>query len=58
MANDLAIVRRIIRDLDLLPGQTPARTPIIRLGGLTNRVYRIGAGDTVYGPRRPGKGTV
>lgn len=57
MANDLAIVRRIIRDLDLLPGQTPARTPIIRLGGLTNRVYRIGAGDTVYCLRLPGKGT-
>jgi thiamine kinase-like enzyme len=58
MANDeLAIVRRLIRELGLVPGQSPFNGPIIRLGGLTNRVYRIGEGASALCLRLPGKGT-
>jgi len=57
MSNDeLATVRRLIRDLGLLPA-TSVHVPVIRLGGMTNRVYRIGEGGAALCLRLPGKGT-
>ncbi|HMN88175.1 MAG TPA: choline/ethanolamine kinase family protein [Bauldia sp.] len=55
--DDLATVRRFIRELDLVPGPSPFTGPIIRLGGQTNRVYRIGEGAAALCLRLPGKGT-
>jgi thiamine kinase-like enzyme len=55
MSDDLAAARKLIRGLKL--GLDPDTVEIVRLGGLTNRVYRAGVGSGALCLRFPGKGT-
>ena len=57
MHDDTITARQLIRALDLFPGAAPDAVTVERLGGLTNRVYRIGAGERRLCLRLPGKGT-
>ena len=57
MPDDTAAIRDIVDRLALFPGVTPAAIAIDRLGGQTNRVYRIAHGDVALCLRLPGKGT-
>lgn len=50
---DTATIRELLHGLGLLPPDTQ----IERLGGLTNRVYRVGEGAEALCLRLPGKGT-
>jgi thiamine kinase-like enzyme len=54
-AADIAKARALVADLDLFTGAAPV--PVIRLGGLTNRVYRVGEDEEAVCVRFPGKGT-
>jgi len=55
MTDDIAIARELVGKLGLF--NDPSNAPVTRLGGLTNRVYRVGQnGDSVC-LRLPGKGT-
>ena len=54
MDDDVAEAGRIVRKLNLLP---PGDIAVTRLGGLTNRVYRVASGDVALCLRFPGKGT-
>ncbi len=55
MSDDLAAAHSLIRELKL--GIDADTVEIVRLGGLTNRVYRIGTGRDALCLRFPGKGT-
>jgi thiamine kinase-like enzyme len=57
MDEDIATVRALIGDLTLFAGVTAATVPIVRIGGMTNRVYRVGDGADALCMRLPGKGT-
>ena len=57
MEEDLAAARTLITELDLFPGQAPETIAMVRLGGMTNRVYRLGEGPSAVVVRFPGKGT-
>jgi thiamine kinase-like enzyme len=52
---DIAAARNLVRDLGLFADA--ASVPVVRLGGLTNRVYRVGEGNGAVCLRFPGKGT-
>jgi thiamine kinase-like enzyme len=54
---DITSVHGIIRDLGLFPDLPPDAVPVMRLGGLTNRVYKVGNGAGALCLRLPGKGT-
>lgn len=49
--------RAVLATIPALAGLDPAGAGITRLGGLTNRVFRIDAGGARYCLRLPGKGT-
>ena len=51
--DDITAARRLVADL----GLADASAPVVRLGGLTNRVYRVGEGEGAVCIRFPGKGT-
>jgi thiamine kinase-like enzyme len=53
MNDDVAAARALLAAL----GLAKRDAPIVRLGGLTNRVYRVGKGDNALCIRLPGKGT-
>jgi thiamine kinase-like enzyme len=55
MTDDIRAARDLVGRLGLLPD--PGSVEIARLGGLTNRVYRIGTGEGALCLRLPGKGT-
>ena len=55
--DDTATLRQIIDRLALFPGAAPDALSIRRMGGQTNRVYRIADGARVLCLRLPGKGT-
>ena len=56
--DDTVTIRQLIERLSLFPGAPPDALAIERLGGQTNRVYRISDGrDRVLCLRLPGKGT-
>jgi thiamine kinase-like enzyme len=55
MTDDIVSARELIGNLGLF--KDPSTVPIERLGGLTNRVYRIGSGGDSLCLRLPGKGT-
>jgi len=57
MHDDTITIRQLIDRLALLPGTRPDALTIDRLGGQTNRVYRIGNGTDALCLRLPGKGT-
>jgi thiamine kinase-like enzyme len=57
MHDDTVTIRQLIDRLSLFPGAAPDAISIDRLGGQTNRVYRIGDGKDVLCLRLPGKGT-
>lgn len=54
-SEDVAVARALAADLDLFGDA--ATVPVVRLGGLTNRVYRVGEGADAVCLRIPGKGT-
>jgi thiamine kinase-like enzyme len=54
-AGDVAAARALVADLDLFA--KAGSVPVVRLGGLTNRVYRVGEGEEAVCLRIPGKGT-
>jgi thiamine kinase-like enzyme len=56
-ADDISVARRLVCELGLLPGSVADAIPVVRLGGLTNRVYRVGDGKDALCLRLPGKGT-
>ena len=56
MEDDVTTIRALIADLGLFSGDAAA-IPILRIGGMTNRVYRVGEGDDALCLRLPGKGT-
>jgi thiamine kinase-like enzyme len=51
--DDIAAIHELLRDLDIVRPDAA----IERLGGLTNRVYRVGSGEDALCLRLPGKGT-
>lgn len=55
--DDAITVHRLTQELALFPGASPDRLTINRLGGQTNRVYRVGNGRDALCLRLPGKGT-
>jgi thiamine kinase-like enzyme len=55
--NDISVARRLVGELGLLPGFAADAIPVVRLGGTTNRVYRVGDGKDALCLRLPGKGT-
>jgi thiamine kinase-like enzyme len=55
MSDDIAAARALLRELKL--GLDADTVEIVRLGGLTNRVYRIGSGSDALCLRFAGKGT-
>ena len=55
MTEDIAAARELVGKLGLF--SNAATVEITRLGGLTNRVYRIGSGNGALCLRFPGKGT-
>lgn len=55
--SDLASAQAAIARVPFLNRVDPAALDIERLGGLTNRVFRVRAGAEVYCLRVPGKGT-
>ena len=57
MHDDTITLRQLIDRLALFPGASPDALTIDRLGGQTNRVYRVGDGKDVLCLRLPGKGT-
>jgi len=57
MHDDTGAIRDIVGRLALFPGAVPEALSIRRMGGQTNRVYRIAAGDEALCLRLPGKGT-
>lgn len=57
MHDDTAAIRDIVGRLALFPGAAPEALSIRRMGGQTNRVYRIAAGEEALCLRLPGKGT-
>ena len=57
MHDDTVTIRQLIDRLALFPGASPDAISINRLGGQTNRVYRVGNGRDVLCLRLPGKGT-
>jgi len=57
MHDDTVTIRQLINGLALFPGARPDALTIDRLGGQTNRVYRVGDGKDVLCLRLPGKGT-
>jgi thiamine kinase-like enzyme len=57
MHDDTITLRQIIDRLGLFPGACPDAVTIDRLGGQTNRVYRVGDGKDALCLRLPGKGT-
>ncbi len=57
MHDDTVTIRQLIDRLALFPGAAPDAISIDRLGGQTNRVYRIADGNDVLCLRLPGKGT-
>ena len=54
---DIEAARTAVHDIDLFPGVAGADVEISRLGGLTNRVFRVAHGEKEYCLRLPGKGT-
>lgn len=57
MHDDTVTIRQVIDRLSLFPSASPDALTIDRLGGQTNRVYRVGDGQTLLCLRLPGKGT-
>jgi thiamine kinase-like enzyme len=57
MHDDTITLRQLIDRLGLFPGARPDALTIDRLGGQTNRVYRVADGNDVLCLRLPGKGT-
>jgi len=57
MHDDTITIRQLVDRLALFPGTRPDALTIDRLGGQTNRVYRIGNGTDALCLRLPGKGT-
>jgi thiamine kinase-like enzyme len=57
MHDDTITIRQLIGRLALFPGAAPDVIRIDRLGGQTNRVYRVGDGKEALCLRLPGKGT-
>jgi thiamine kinase-like enzyme len=57
MDDDIATARGLIGDLGLFAGVPIDAVPVVRIGGLTNRVYRVGEGEGALCLRLPGKGT-
>jgi thiamine kinase-like enzyme len=57
MHDDTITIRQLIDRLALFPSASPDAISIDRLGGQTNRVYRVGNGRDVLCLRLPGKGT-
>lgn len=55
--DDTAAIREIVARLALFPGAAPEALSIRRMGGQTNRVYRIAGGKEALCLRLPGKGT-
>lgn len=56
-ADDASVARRLVGELGLFPGIAAEAIPVVRLGGTTNRVYRVGDGKKALCLRLPGKGT-
>lgn len=56
-ADDASVARRLVGELGLFPRIVAEAIPVVRLGGLTNRVYRVGDGKDALCLRLPGKGT-
>ncbi len=54
---DIEAARAAVHEIDLFPGVAGADVEISRLGGMTNRVFRVAHGDKDYCLRLPGKGT-
>ncbi len=57
MHDDTITLRQLVDQLALFPGASPEALTIDRLGGQTNRVYRVDDGKTLLCLRLPGKGT-
>jgi len=57
MHDDTITLRQLVDRLALFPGSPPDALTIRRLGGQTNRVYRVGDGKDVLCLRLPGKHT-
>ncbi|HET7715997.1 MAG TPA: phosphotransferase [Bauldia sp.] len=57
MHDDTVAIRQLVDRLSLFPGSSPDAIAIDRLGGQTNRVYRVGNGRDMLCLRLPGKGT-
>jgi thiamine kinase-like enzyme len=57
LQDDTITIRRLIDRLGLFPSATPDVLAVERLGGQTNRVYRVANGRDAVCLRLPGKGT-
>jgi thiamine kinase-like enzyme len=55
MSDDIAVVRELVSGLGLMEATDDLQ--VLRLGGLTNRVYKAGSGPAALCVRLPGKGT-
>lgn len=54
---DIAQARAAIATLDVFAGVDARTVPLVRQGGLTNKVYRVDSGEQPLCLRLPGKGT-